>query len=51
MADAERPTGWSLVIDVASEGDEQAASGLAALCEIYWLILKERLPDGIYRKY
>lgn len=32
-------TRWSLVIDAASEGDTQAASGLAALCEIYWLPL------------
>jgi RNA polymerase sigma factor (sigma-70 family) len=32
-------TRWSLIIDAVSEGDEQAASGLAALCEIYWLPL------------
>ncbi|MEN8847249.1 MAG: sigma factor [Akkermansiaceae bacterium] len=32
-------TRWSLVIDAASEGDTQAASSLAALCEIYWLPL------------
>ncbi len=33
-------TRWSLVLDAASGGDEQAASaGLAALCEIYWLPL------------
>ncbi len=25
-------TRWSLVIDPASDGDEQAASGLAGLC-------------------
>ena len=32
-------TRWSLVIAAASEGDTQAASSLAALCEIYWLPL------------